>query len=402
LRIVFIGPFAFYPKGTVPVRMLPLAKELRRNGHYVEIVLPPYDNLVDSGKSYMIDGIDVHNVIIPENLKGLKFLVVAVSLVRRALRSKPDVVHVFKPKGYSGLAGMLLVVLRFLMFTRVPVVVDTDDLEGVGGFADLFLNRGAYPGWMVNFFGIQERFLLGYSDVVTAASKFLERRASQLRGKNPGSVFYVPNGPSSMFVNSKDNVGDVKGKLGLIGKRVILLYTRFFEYKVKEVLDILERVVSAHSDINLLVVGKGEFGEEKELLRSASELGLLDYITYAGWVKPEAISAYIKAGDVAIYPFEDTLLNRAKCPGKIVQLMSLGKPIVADAVGQIAEYIEHGKSGLLAQSGDYEDFARQVVELLENEELRNSLGAEAKKRINRVFNWKLLAHRVQEAYNSIS
>jgi glycosyltransferase involved in cell wall biosynthesis len=397
VRVVFVGPFAFYPKGTVPVRLLPLARVLRQWGHDVVIVLPPYDNLADSGRSFRVDGVDVHNVVVPRSFLGLGYFYVAWALVRRVLRFRPDVVHVFKPKGYSGLAGMFL---KFFGLTRIPVVVDSDDWEGHGGFADFFLERGVYSRFMVEFFDLQERWLLKRADAVTVASKALELRALELRDGKEG-VFYVPNGPSELPAGSGKTASEVKESLGLEGKRVVLLYTRFFEYDVGEVIEVLARVVSELADVRLLVVGRGEFGEEDDLLRLTNERGLRDYVVYVGWVKPEEVRAYVEVGDVAIYPFKDTLLNRAKCPGKVVQLMSLGKAIVADKVGQIAEYIEDGKSGILVKPGDPEEFARKVIELLKNEERRKSVGKQAMNRIWDSFDWNRLTRRVEAAYELV-
>ena len=112
MRIAFVGPFAFYPKGTVPVRMLPIAKVLQKEGHEVVMVLPPYDNLGDSGRSFRVDGVDVYNVVVHRRLFLVGYVFVALRLVMRVLSFRPDVVHVFKPKGHSGLAGMFLVFLK--------------------------------------------------------------------------------------------------------------------------------------------------------------------------------------------------------------------------------------------------------------------------------------------------
>jgi len=400
---VFIGPFAFYPKGTVIVRVLPLAKALKEHGYEVVVLLPPYDAPQYSSVYFEADGVLFYNVPIPRSRLPLKYLYVAACLVKRALEFKPDVVHVFKPKGYSGLAGMLLVVLKFLRFTKVRLVVDTDDWEGHGGFADFFLEHDLYPRVMVDFFDFQERWLLRRTDAVTVASKTLEFRARKLRGNSGrGKVFYVPNGPSDFPVASGGKSPfEVRKSLGIASSRVILLYTRFFEYAVEEVIEILEHVVAELRDVKLLVVGKGDFGEEEELLKSAKERDLLEHIVYVGWVKHEDVPSYVEAADVAIYPFRDDLLNRSKCPGKLIQLLSSGKAVVADSVGQISEYIEHGRSGILVEPGDVEQFAKWVVKLLKNRKLRERLGENAKRKMWGLFSWEQLANTVALAYELV-
>ena len=56
------------------------------------------------------------------------------ALVRETLAWRPDVVHTFKPKAYSGLAAEWL--WRFHR-DRLRLVMDTDDWEGAGGWNDL-------------------------------------------------------------------------------------------------------------------------------------------------------------------------------------------------------------------------------------------------------------------------
>jgi len=397
---VFIGPFAFYPKGTVIVRVLPLAKAVKEQGYEVLVLLPPYDSPQYSGVQFEVDGVNFYNVVIPKSRLPLKYLYVAACLVRKALEFKPDVIHIFKPKGYSGLAGMLLVVLKFLRLTKVLLVVDSDDWEGYGGFADFYLKHKMYSKLVVDFFDFQERWLFRRADAVTVASRTLEFRANKFReDSGRDKVFYVPNGPSDFRVASGGKSPfDVRKILGIESSQVILLYTRFFEYAAEEVTEILGHVVAELSDAKLLVVGKGDFGEEEELLELAEERGLLGHIVYVGWIKPEDVPSYIEVADVAIYPFRDDLLNRSKCPGKLIQLLSLGKAVVADSVGQISEYIDHGKSGMLVEPGATEEFARIVIELLKNRKLREELEKEAKRRIWKEFNWKKLARNLKYAY----
>lgn len=401
LKVVFIGPFAFYPKGTVIVRVLPLAKALEEHGCQVVVLLPPYDAPQDSGVHFVVNSVDFYNIPIPRSRLPLKYLYVATCLVKKALEFKPDVVHVFKPKGFSGLAGMLLVFLKLLRFAKVRLVVDSDDWEGYGGFADFYLKHKMYPKLVVDFFDFQERWLLGRADAVTVASRTLEFRALKLRDDSGlGNVFYIPNGPSDFPVTSGGkSYFEVRKSLGAQSSRVILLYTRFFEYAVEEIIELLEHVVAELSDAKLLVVGKGDFGEEEELLKLAEERGLLGHIVYVGWVRPEDVPSYVEAADMAIYPFRDDLLNRSKCPGKLVQLLSLGKAVVAYSVGQISEYIENGKSGMLVEPGATKEFARIVIELLKNRKLREELGEEAKRRIWKEFNWEKLARNLKYAYN---
>jgi glycosyltransferase involved in cell wall biosynthesis len=149
-------------------------------------------------------------------------------------------------------------------------------------------------------------------------------------------------------------------------------------------------------------VGKGFFEEEEQLKELMQEARLADHLVYADWVEPDELPAYFAAADVAIYPYDDTLINRTKCSVKLIDLMAAGVPVVADDVGQNAEYVVHGISGLLVPAGETDTFARRVVELLRDESLRAELGKGAQRRVFEEFDWGKLAVRVEGAYVTAS
>ena len=388
MRIAMIGPFGLKPKGTVAVRALPMAKALAAKGHRVSIILPPWSHPQDWGREWEEDGVRICNVALPPRLPLLWHLIIACRLIRRALATGPQVVHCFKPTAYAGLAAMGIWLFKKLRLTKARLVMDSDDWEGKGGWSEV----EGYTWAQRRLFAWQERWNLTHCDAVTVASRALETIVWSL-GVRPSRVFYVPNGA----MDDEQRAASVSLPAPP-RPPTVLLYTRFFEYDLKRVVDIFRRVLAEVPEARLLVVGKGLFGEEEELLALAKEAGLADRVVYAGWAEPDELPAHFAATDVAIYPYDDTLINRAKCAVKLVELMATGLPVVADDVGQNREYIQHGISGLLVPPGDGEAFARSVVELLRDEGLRRRLGQEARRRIFEEFAWDKLVANVERAY----
>jgi glycosyltransferase involved in cell wall biosynthesis len=107
---------------------------------------------------------------------------------------------------------------------------------------------------------------------------------------------------------------------------------------------------------------------------------------------------YFVACDVAMFPYDDTLINRAKCSVKLIDLLAAGLPVVADAVGQNKEYIAHGETGLLVGPEDDAAFADAIVSLLAGPGLRARLGDAAARRMREYFNWGKLVEEVEKAY----
>ena len=147
-----------------------------------------------------------------------------------------------------------------------------------------------------------------------------------------------------------------------------------------------------------MIVGSGPHGEEQDLAAGLARAGLGDRVVLAGWQEPAALPAHVAAADVALYPLDDTLLNRAKCPAKLVELMAAGRPIVAESVGEADTYINHQETGLLVKPGNTDAFAAAVTELLHDPARAQQLGAAAQGHAWTRYHWDVLAQEAENAY----
>lgn len=179
---------------------------------------------------------------------------------------------------------------------------------------------------------------------------------------------------------------------------VVLLYTRFFEFRLERVIEVLRRVVAGEPRARLFVVGEGLFGEESDLDDMLGAAGLSDHAVFTGWVETHRLPDYFATCDVVMFPYDDTLINRTKCSVKLIDLLAVGLPVVADAVGQNTEYIADGESGLLVTPGDDVAFADAIVRLLADPGLRARLGDAATRRMREHFTWENLVEEVERAY----
>jgi glycosyltransferase involved in cell wall biosynthesis len=79
--------------------------------------------------------------------------------------------------------------------------------------------------------------------------------------------------------------------------------------------------------------------------------------------------------------------------------MTMGKAIVTHRVGQNLEYLEHGRSGILAEPGSIEGFAEGLIATLTDRAYAHKLGTQAALRIARKFDWSRRILDVERAYN---
>jgi glycosyltransferase involved in cell wall biosynthesis len=391
VKIVFLAPFGIRPKGTVLARMIPLAAELQALGHEVVIIAPPYTNPEDSGRSEVVRGVRLCNIALGPRHKILAVPALAWRMFRASLAEKPDLIHLFKPKGYGGVAAMLHIALQRLGLRLPPLFLDTDDWEGEGGMNELH----SYSGPEKRFYRFQELWLLRRAAGVSVASRGLEQLAAGA-GVSRERVLYLPNCAG----NPGRGAGlAARARLGIAPEApVVLLYTRFFEFSQEKLYYLFTEIFRQLPQVRFLVVGKGRHGEEEALRRAARESGFDAALVMAGWVEPESIPDHLAAGDVALYPFADTLVNRTKCPAKLTEILLAQKAVVADRVGQLAEYIDDGRSGILCDPDDWQEMAQRTVELLRSPEQRRLLGDAGCRYLQERFDWGEAASRLTEFY----
>jgi len=385
MRVIMVCGFALSPKATVSARAVPMARALKERGHDATVLVSPYDNMDFSGRSMLEEGVPIENLAI-RGRSIYKYLKIPLDFLREIRRRNPDVIHIFKPKGFSGLTAMLLHLMRR------PFVLDHDDWEGWGGWNE----TAPHSRPVKHFINFQERWIPRKAQAITVASRLLERRLLQARVPAE-RVFYAPNGPRPSLADwrasDRAEVEALKSKLGSQGKVVIWYAGHMDEadYPMAALKTLVE-IVTSKGDAVAWIAGP----PKTSLQGFVRQSGAAGSISFLGWLAYEDYLRYLAASDIAFYPFPDTPVYRAKCSGKIVQYMALGKPVVTTPVGQNLEYIENGKSGILAR--DCVEMASALTSLVDDATLRQRLGQNAQRRIWGEFSWEKTVDRVLQAY----
>ena len=379
MRIAMVGPFGLHPNKTMDSRALGLARPFTQQGHAVKLFMPPWQTPDEADKSWQVDGVELRYVPLRGGVLGI-----TRRLVREVLNWQPDVVHCFKPKAYSGLVAWWL--WQFHR-SRLRLIMDTDDWEGWGGWNEL----APYSPLQKRFFAWQEQWGMRHCHALTVASRALQTIAWGM-GLPPERVVYVPNGPGiqySVFNN----------QLSVSSQPTVLVYSRLFEFETGRLVEILRGVWTAVPQLRILMVGAGLYEEDATNFRQQVEAaGIWEAIEDAGWVELEELPAMLAQAHVGLYLMEDTLLNRTKCPVKLADMLAAGVPVVAEAVGQVTEYVVNGRTGTTFPTGDVASITNELVDLLQNPARQARLSAGARDHIAEHFRWDRLAERLLPIY----
>jgi glycosyltransferase involved in cell wall biosynthesis len=170
--------------------------------------------------------------------------------------------------------------------------------------------------------------------------------------------------------------------LGAIGKRK----------GIYDLLPAFADLVKLNSNVRLIVCGDGELEQAKLI---AETLGLLHFVEFVGWVSGDSKHHYLNKADVVVLPSYNEGL-----PMVILEAMSLSKSVLTTRVGGIPEAIESGKNGYLITAGDIPALTSGMVQLC-NQQLRDTLGQEAKYTYLQRYSAKAVIPKLKAIYGSI-
>jgi glycosyltransferase involved in cell wall biosynthesis len=387
MKIVMVCGFALSPKATVRARAVPMAQALIDRGHQVTVLVSPYDNPAFSGQETREAGVLIRNLRF-RTLPVIKYLRIPFDFLGEIREIDPDIIHIFKPKGFSGLTAILL-----HLQGRRAFVLDHDDWEGWGGWNETAPHSRPVKH-LINF---QERWIPRHARAITVASRLLEERLLQAEIPRE-KVFYVPNGPKQSFKGwappSQGNIETLRSQSGF-QSRVVIWYAGHMDAADEPLraLGVLAEVVKDDRRAAVWVAGP----VRRELQDFVQENGLSQDIIFLGWLQYENYLRHLVASDIVFYPFPDTPVYRAKCSGKVIEYMCLGKPLVTTPVGQNVEYLENEESGLMAK--EQSTLALALARLVNDSALREKLGRRARRRIWEKFGWDKMIEGVLRAYD---
>jgi len=160
----------------------------------------------------------------------------------------------------------------------------------------------------------------------------------------------------------------------------------------KFLLEIVEGVCQTKPNVIFLIIGSVQnrrllkpLFQEKNLLNKLIMIGQRDDL-------PNILSAL----NMLIAPF-----NRKDYRCLILKAMAMAKPVITWQYQGIDEIIQQGKNGIILSNEDSATLAAAIVKLAGEKKKLKLLGANARKRVEKFYNIKLLAARLENIYLNI-
>jgi glycosyltransferase involved in cell wall biosynthesis len=130
-------------------------------------------------------------------------------------------------------------------------------------------------------------------------------------------------------------------------------------------------------------------GPIEQFRRLAGDLGIADRIEFPGWLDAAAVGALCADAGVLVLPSHAEALAMSVLEG-----LSYGLPVITTPVGAHPEVIESDVSGIFIPPGNVEALSDALVRVIDDEGLRQRLGAGARRRFLENFDARIYAARL--------
>ncbi len=234
-----------------------------------------------------------------------------------------------------------------------------------------------------------------WTATVSIATNESYREIAIRRGKMaPEDVFVVRSGPKIERLELRPAKPELKkgakyliGYVGVIGRQEGLdLLLESAEHLILNL---------GRTDIHFGIVGGGP--ELNAIVADCEARGLASYFTFTGRAPDELLLDMLNTADVCVNPDRVTPMNDLSTMNKIMEYMTLKKPIVQFEMKE--GRASAGAASLYAKPNDPIDFAEKIVELLDDPAARERMGEIGRERIEAELSWAHSAPRLLAAYD---
>ena len=207
------------------------------------------------------------------------------------------------------------------------------------------------------------------------------------------SVFGLPAGKLAVIPNGVTTGGGQEPPGGARSRQVLFVGRLVPEKGVSVLLEAASYVLEACPDAHFTVAGSGPAAAE--LHRQAYQLGVIERVTFTGYVDDATLAGLYRRAAVAVFP---SLYE----PFGIVALeaMALGATVVVSDTGGLAEIVEDGVTGLRAEPGNAQALAEAITGLFTDEPRRRRLAVGAYHRVKQHYAWPGIARDTMRVYRA--
>jgi glycosyltransferase involved in cell wall biosynthesis len=200
----------------------------------------------------------------------------------------------------------------------------------------------------------------------------------------------MPNGVDVRKFRPREKDRDLVEKYSLEGKVVALFVGNLQPFKGLHLL--IDVMASLRDDNLVLLVVGGGYGES-DYREAVEARGLQEKVLFAGPRKHDGdLPLYYNLGDFLVLPS-----THSESFGLVVlEAMASGIPAIVSSLAGPSQLVEEGKDGLVAKVGDAEDLKEKIGYMVQQKEIRRSMGKAAREKVVEKYSWQSVGDELEK------
>ena len=296
------------------------------------------------------------------------------------IKFHPDIVHIQHEFGLYGLhkgVNVIPLIYKFKL-SGIPVVVTLHTIY----------DEFSYENKMI------VEAILRISDAAIVHEDYQKESIFKYIGKFK-NISVIPHG-----VRKVEFIREAKSKLGLEGKKVILLMGFFRPSKnFEQIIRLFPQISKKVPECNLVVAGDSRLGEYSDymnmLIKLINESECRKNIKFIkGKFSQNRYDEIVCCADVAPLPYKITAQS-----GVMAHFLAFGIPLVTSDLKVFTEKIKKINFGFICRTD--EEFIENIAAVLKDDKLRKSISTSIKEYVNKNLLWETVADRTFKLYQNI-
>jgi len=284
-----------------------------------------------------------------------------LNFIKAVRREKPDVIHIQEPHLWWSF---------FLPYlSKYPLVFTAHDVHPHVGSRKFDQVIG------------QSR-IVHRSDDVIVHGESAKKELLALYSIPENRCHVIPHGDYSFFLQYTTGATTERG--------TVLFFGRIEDYKgLDYLITAVDLVSSTYPGIKLIIAGQGDLSKYDGAIRKNAGL----FEVYNEYISDSRVAEFFQRASLAVLPYIEGTQT-----GIIPIAYAFKKPVIVTDVGSIPEMVEHGKTGLVIRPRDPFALADAILQLLQNEVMRQQMGQVAYKKMQDELSWRVIARKTVDVY----
>lgn len=395
MKILVISQY-YYPE---QFKINDICESLVEKGHSVTVItgLPNYpsgvifdDYMSGKNKSEIINGVKVERCFLIGRGKGavklgLNYLSFMISSSIKAIQLKDEFEMVFVYQlspVFMAMAG-----ITYKKKHNVPLYLYCLDLWPESLKVNIKNKKNIIFKSVKSF----SKYIYNKCDLIGVTSKPFIQYLNQEHKIDLSKLRYLPQHGYDAFSNLNENSNTHSGinvsYFGNIGK-------------VQDFDIIITNMDRVNPNVTFHIIGDGS--ELESLKQKLSTNPLNQRIILHGYKQKEELIDLYKMTDICLLTLKSDSSIGDTLPSKMIEYLSVNKPILAIARGSVQELIDEVKCGYCVNFGDDQDFIDKINTLATDTKLRLKFGENGRKHFDESFTKDLFILKLENQLNELN